>query len=352
MVGLSGNRPGHRLRREASTGRLSMAAAEMGVMAVLAILMVPAAGFVSPTTSAAAPDREADVEIAALVGEEAISVEEVRRMVESVAGGRKLAPALRPMAEAQVLEEIVARRLVMAYAKRTRTVVAPEEVERAVQVRKRSTGGAAAGGGIDESRLRREIAWQLQWREYLDRYATEQRLKEYFEAHRRELDGTELAVSHILFRPQEPGAEATEALIAEAERLRAEIVGGSVSFAEAARRHSQGPSAAEGGKLGRIGRHGPMVEAFSAAAFALGPGEVSPPVVTPFGVHLIRCDEVHLGKKGLADAHDDVLSGLSRQLLAQLAAVERRYTPVKYTGAAPYIDPATQRLAKGGPSGR
>ena len=95
-----------------------------------------------------------------------------------------------------------------------------------------------------------------------------------------------------------------------------------------------------------------MVEAFSAAAFSLAPGDVSPPVVTPFGVHLIRCDEVHPGGKSLADVREEVLSGLSRELLEKLAAVERRYTPVKYTGATAYFDPVTGRLASGGPPSR
>ena len=332
---------------------MTTAAATAGLAVSLAVLTLQGAWPLSPACRAAAAGRQREAEVAALVGAETVSVDEVRRMVERVAGERELPPSLRPMAEARVLEELLARRLVLAYAKRTQTMVATEQVDRVLESRKRSAGGTATGGRIDDGRLRREIAWQLQWRQYLDRYATEQRLEEYFQAHRRELDGTELSVSHVLFRSQNArGAEAVEPLIAKAERLRAEIAGGAISFAEAARRDSQGPSAADGGKLGRIGRHGPMVEAFSAAAFSLAPGDVSPPVVTPFGVHLIRCDEVHPGVKSLADVREEVLSGLSRELLEKLAAVERRYTPVKYTGATAYFDPVTGRLASGGPPSR
>ena len=91
-----------------------------------------------------------------------------------------------------------------------------------------------------------------------------------------------------------------------------------------------------------------MVEAFSAAAFALAPGEISRPVVTPFGVHLIRCDGIHPGGKTLADVGEEVLAGLSRELLEKLAAAERRHTPVEYTGATAYFDPATRRLMTAG----
>ncbi|MCM2282368.1 MAG: peptidyl-prolyl cis-trans isomerase [Bdellovibrionaceae bacterium] len=72
----------------------------------------------------------------------------------------------------------------------------------------------------------------------------------------------------------------------EAQDLLRKIKEGA-DFADLAQKFSSCPSKARGGDLGTFGR-GRMVEAFETAAFALQPGEVSEPVRTRFGYHLIQ----------------------------------------------------------------
>lgn len=69
----------------------------------------------------------------------------------------------------------------------------------------------------------------------------------------------------------------------------AEIEGGA-AFEDVAREKSTGPTGPNGGDLGFFSR-GQMVPDFEAAAFALGVGEVSAPVQTDFGWHVIKIEE-------------------------------------------------------------
>ena len=86
---------------------------------------------------------------------------------------------------------------------------------------------------------------------------------------------TEVRASHILVSTE-----------AEANSLREEIVNGK-NFADAAAEFSKCPSVAAGGDLGFFGR-GMMVKPFEDAAFELEVGELSQPVQTQFGWHLIE----------------------------------------------------------------
>lgn len=125
----------------------------------------------------------------------------------------------------------------------------------------------------------------------------EEALRDLYEGRKAEefTVGEERRARHILIRVPASADEAAEqAARAKAEEIHAAIEAGA-SFEEMAREHSEDTgSARSGGDLGFFGR-GAMVGPFEDVAFALNVGEVSGPVRTPFGYHLIRLEEVRPG---------------------------------------------------------
>jgi parvulin-like peptidyl-prolyl isomerase len=291
--------------------------------------------------------------VVATVGGEAIVAGDVERLLTRVVGDQQVEPAVLPVFQAQVLAEVVDRRLVLAYARRTKTGPAQAQIDAALaELKARITAQGQSleeylrEKSLTEADLRRQVRWDLAWAKYSARYITEERLASHFEGQRRQFDGTELSVSHILLRPDATGAGVMDELVERAKRMREEIVSGKVSFEEAAAKHSAGPSGRQGGKLGWIGRRGPMVESFSRAAFALEVGELSEPVITRFGVHLIRCDEIKPGAKQLADVREQVEAALARKLMEKIVQLEKRHTRVELTGKWPYFKPGTRELVE------
>ena len=96
----------------------------------------------------------------------------------------------------------------------------------------------------------------------------------------------QIRASHILRSADKHGEDEARKQI---ENMKAEIDAGT-DFAELAIAHSDCPSGARGGDLGTFGK-GAMVPEFETAAFALAVGEVSGPVETDFGYHLIQRTE-------------------------------------------------------------
>jgi peptidyl-prolyl cis-trans isomerase C len=121
-------------------------------------------------------------------------------------------------------------------------------------------------------------------------------LRGYYEAHKSEYQ--QIHVRHILIRMQgspvalPPGQkDLTDAeALAKAQEIRQKLVQGA-DFAELARTESNDvASSSKGGDLGFF-KHGQTVPSFEDAAFALPDGELSQPVKTSYGYHLIRVEE-------------------------------------------------------------
>jgi parvulin-like peptidyl-prolyl isomerase len=119
---------------------------------------------------------------------------------------------------------------------------------------------------------------------------TDAEIKTYYDKHRAAFERPARAVVSVMTIPRVVTAADTAAVRAQALALKQEIESGARTFEDAARAESaDSVSGASGGDLGRGGRDR-FVADFESAAYALGTGRISDPVLTPFGYHLIKVD--------------------------------------------------------------
>lgn len=112
---------------------------------------------------------------------------------------------------------------------------------------------------------------------------SDEEAKKFYDEHPDQFTQPErVHVRHVLISDDVTSADAIA-------KIQADLKAG-VSFDEVAKSRSLCPSAAQGGDLGEVSK-GQMVPEFEAAAFALkNPGDLSEPVKTQFGWHIIRLE--------------------------------------------------------------
>jgi peptidyl-prolyl cis-trans isomerase C len=169
---------------------------------------------------------------------------------------------------------------------------------------------------LTEDDLRKELLNALRWEKFLLQQATDKVLRDMFDKNPSMFDGTTMAARHILIPNKGAESLATiqnlrkhidagiaaelaklpataDAAVREKERLAATVR----VFAFYAEKYSTCPSSKKGGELGAFPRIGAMVEPFAKAAFALKPYQMSDPVATEFGYHIILCTEIRPGRE-------------------------------------------------------
>ncbi|MCP4683404.1 MAG: hypothetical protein GY864_13820 [Desulfobacterales bacterium] len=124
---------------------------------------------------------------------------------------------------------------------------------------------------------------------------------------------------HILFKVAEDADEA-RAKKAEEEALSVlEQARRGKDFAELAKEFSQGPTKTKGGDLGFFSP-GQMVKPFEDVAFGLKIGEISDPVRTPFGYHIIKVEDIKEAyEKTLDEVREQIVKTLTENAAADLA---------------------------------
>lgn len=162
---------------------------------------------------------------------------------------------------------------------------------------------------------------------------TEEAIKAaYDEKYAKAPDTTEYSAAHILVDTEE-----------KAKDLKAKIDGGA-DFAELAKANSSDTgSAVNGGDLGWFGP-GMMVKPFEDAVVALKPGEVSAPVKSDFGWHIIKLNETRVAAKPELEAvRQELTDALQQKVIGDHIAKLTAEAKVEKPGEG--LDPALLRDA-------
>ena len=148
-------------------------------------------------------------------------------------------------------------------------------------------------------------------------------LHKYYDDHKAQFE--QIRARHILIRfqgsplPVKPGQKdlTPDEALAKAQELEKRIVAGEDFAKIAAAESDDSSNAAKGGDLGFFG-HGRMVPSFEQAAFKLTPGQVSDPVKSNFGYHIIKVEEVKPFDDLKADVEKAMAPEQARQQLDDL----------------------------------
>jgi peptidyl-prolyl cis-trans isomerase SurA len=297
--------------------------------------------------------------VVAVVGDSVILLSEIQReilLMEQRGTELPTEPEARRESMREVLENLIDLQLVLQEAARDTTLIPSADlidsrVETYVENVQSELGGAAAlqtalaQDGITLTRYRQELRGQIQRQQiqqlFLQRrlaqappvVVTEAELRELFESQREQFQERPAlyTLEQILLRPSPPDSAWTRARTL-ADSLAAELRAGA-DFAELAAEHSDDPGSAQsGGDLGWF-RRGNMVREFEDVAFRLPDQQVSDPVRSTYGWHVIRVDRSRPGEVKARhilvrpEAGPDDLRR-ARELAAALADSVRAGTPV------------------------
>ncbi len=204
-----------------------------------------------------------------------------------------------PQGRAMLLDQLINRRLFLMDATRNMYEREPQFKEQL-------------------QRLKEDLLTSYAMQKALEKVkVTEEDAKAYYEANRDKfVSGMTFNASHILVDSEE-----------KANAILAQIKAGEVTFEAAAAEHSTCPSGKQGGNLGDFGS-GQMVPEFENACAAMAVGEISAPVATQFGFHLILLNKKEEGgEMPFADIKDNLMEALREE--KQQAAYQSKVNQLK-----------------------
>ena len=242
--------------------------------------------------------------IIAVVDKEVITESDLNFTVQQLAVQNRLDPKSKELRD-RVLEGMINDKLVLAQAIEDSVIVTDEEVterlEQQIQRMQYQAGGQQKLEelyGMTVNRMKRDFQFRelvrkqmlvqkIQQQRQTQMTVSRREVEEFFATYKDSIPKvpTEYELSHIYIEPK-PDSSVLKSLFNKVQAIADSIKAGG-DFADFAKRYSSDGSAAQGGDLG-FARRGSFVKEFEEVAFTLSEKEISKPVRTQFGFHIIQ----------------------------------------------------------------
>jgi foldase protein PrsA len=207
------------------------------------------------------------------------------------------------------LQQLVQEALILQYAKNNNITVTDAEISKREDDLKANFPSGSwdemlKARGLSEDDVKQALREQIILDKALEKRVTitPAQVKAYFDKNHGAFDKPEqIKARHVLVKDL-PTADKVEAALKAGQ-----------PFDAVAKQYSTDPGSKDkGGELGYF-RRGQMVPAFDKAAFTMKPGEISPPVKSPFGYHIIQVEAVQPGVKATLENSTPRITEMLRQ---------------------------------------
>jgi len=203
-----------------------------------------------------------------------------------------------------ILEQFITDKLIAAEVKRLGIIVGDEQIDRFIAMIKEKNQLTDAQltmvlhrDGMDMERYRKSVRAEMERERLISQQVkakvsvTPEDIKRYYQANKNKFRTKErVRLRHILIQvPDNPTPEEEKAAVSKTSKIRKLAIAGE-SFAQLARKYSQGAGASEGGEIGWVDRPSLMSE-LAAVAFNMSAGDISQPIRTSLGVHLLKVED-------------------------------------------------------------
>jgi len=227
-----------------------------------------------------------------------------------------------------ILEQFITDKLIAAEVKRLGVIVGDEQIDRFIEMIKERNQLTDAQltmvlhrDGMDMERYRKSIRTEIERERLVSREVkakvsvTPEDIKRYYHANKNKFRTKDrVRLRHILIQVHDnPTPEEEKAAVSKAREIRKLAIAGE-SFAQLARKYSQGAGASEGGGIGWVDRSS-LISELADAAFNMSAGNISQPIRTTLGVHILKVEDRDRGSvKPLTEVEGKIKDDLNAKV--------------------------------------